>query len=101
VAWARGKCQRIVAGEFDDEPFALFNVAHRMEVVLGQWQWLDTDFPRAVMPFVEGWNISGDDADRSIRRAARALLDDPAPDGPALKGSYGASLFRADEIADF
>ena len=101
MAWARQTCERIVAGEFDTKPLALFDVAQRMEVLLCQWQWPDDEFPRSVLPFVQGWHVSGDDTDRAIHAAARALLDDPAPHGAPLTGSHGDFLADADEIADF
>jgi hypothetical protein len=101
VAWAREVCGRIVAGEFDREPRALFNAAQRVEVVLCQWQWLDDGFPRTVLPFVEGWHISGDEADTAIRDAALALVEDPTPDGAPVQGAYGDSLVGVDEIVDF
>ena len=80
---------------------ALFDVAQRIEVILGQWQWADADFPRSAEAFVKGWHVSGDETDLAIRRAALQLCDDPSSDGPRLKGAYGDSLIDVDEIADF
>lgn len=85
VRWARSLAGQIVNGEFDDPALGLFDVAQRMEWMLTRWQWLDSEFPRAIAPFVLGWNNSGAETEAAIRHAAATLVADGSGDGPQLR----------------
>ena len=83
VEVARREAQRIVAGDYDDEPFGVFQAAQRIEHLLTAFDWTDTEFPPPIADFVFGWNVSGPETSDAIRTAARELAEDKSPPGPA------------------